>query len=128
MRRVVKKSSKPEVMVRSLLHSMGLRFALHRRDLPGTPDIVMPRWRTIILVHGCFWHQHPGCRHATQPRVNLAYWKPKLARNLARDQRVEQELEADGWRVLVVWECETKDRQALACRLESEFDRSKILD
>lgn len=117
MRRVSKRNSKPEILVRSLVHRMGWRFSLHRRDLPGTPDIVLRRRHAIILVHGCFWHQHQGCKHATRPLVNLEYWEPKLARNAARDVRVKAELEALGWQVIVVWECETKDTGALADRL-----------
>ena len=117
MRSINKKNTRPELAVRQVLHAMGLRFRLHRRDLPGTPDVVLPRHRAVVLVHGCFWHQHAGCKHAKLPRTRPEYWLPKLARNAERDARSKAALEAAGWRVFVVWECETKDRQALARRL-----------
>jgi DNA mismatch endonuclease (patch repair protein) len=106
MRAIRKFHTKPEIRVRQRLHALGFRFRLHRRDLPGTPDIVLPRHKVAIQVHGCFWHQHPGCRHAIRPRTNQDYWLPKLARNVARDVATKLELEALGWRVLVIWECE----------------------
>jgi DNA mismatch endonuclease, patch repair protein len=109
MRRIRKVDTKPEIVVRKIAHRLGLRFRLHRRDLPGTPDIVLPRHRVVIMVHGCFWHQHPGCRLARQPKTRLSYWLPKLERNMARDASSRTQLEALGWRVLVFWECETKD-------------------
>ncbi|MGR3433819.1 MAG: very short patch repair endonuclease [Shimia sp.] len=117
MSRVRKADTKPEVAVRRLAHRMGYRFRLHRRDLPGTPDVVFPRRRRVIQVHGCFWHQHPGCRHAGTPRSRLGYWGPKLARNVERDAETTAALEAAGWGVLVVWECETKDEESLRARL-----------
>lgn len=117
MRAIRKKDTKPELIVRRLLHAMGCRFRLHRRDLPGTPDIVLPRHRTAIQVHGCFWHQHAGCRHANLPRSRTSYWLPKLARNVQRDAHVEQELHALGWRVLILWECELRDLDRLHARL-----------
>lgn len=103
----------PELVVRRLTHALGLRFRLHRRDLPGTPDLVLPRHRAAILVHGCFWHQHEGCRLARQPKSRLDYWLPKLARNVERDREAHAALEAAGWRCLTVWECETRDTEAL---------------
>ncbi|MDX8541476.1 DNA mismatch endonuclease Vsr [Mesorhizobium abyssinicae] len=106
MRAIAKKNTKPEIRVRCRLHALGYRFRLHRSDLPGTPDIVLPRHRVTIFVHGCFWHQHPGCRHATQPRTRQGYWLPKLERNVARDRAAAAALEALGWRVVVLWECE----------------------
>lgn len=96
---------------------MGFRFRLHRRDLPGSPDIVLPRYRSVVLVHGCFWHQHAGCRHATLPRTRAEYWLPKLARNAERDAQAEAALIALDWRVLVLWECEIANRDALRTRL-----------
>ncbi|MHB2210632.1 very short patch repair endonuclease [Methylobacterium sp. CM6257] len=107
------------MVVRKALHAMGFRFRLHRADLPGTPDIVLPRHKVAIQVHGCFWHQHPGCRHATLPRSRIAYWHPKLARNVERDACSEAALRALGWRVLVLWECELKDFGALRDRLQA---------
>nr|WP_262984958.1 DNA mismatch endonuclease Vsr [Sphingomonas daechungensis] len=91
--------------VRRLLHRMGFRFRLHRCDLPGKPDVVLPRYRLAILVHGCFWHQHPGCRHARLPRTRQNYWLPKLARTQERDLRNVVELNRLGWRTLTIWEC-----------------------
>jgi DNA mismatch endonuclease (patch repair protein) len=106
------------MMVRRLAHGLGLRFRLHRRDLPGTPDIVFPRRRTVVLVHGCFWHQHEGCRLARQPKSRLDYWLPKLARNKARDRTAQEDLQALGWQVLVIWECETKAPEIVRSKLE----------
>lgn len=106
MRRVKGKNTKPEVWVRSVLHRIGYRFRLHRKDLPGNPDIVLPRYRAVIFVHGCFWHQHPGCRKATIPKNNREYWERKLQRNVQRDQTAKASLEKLGWRVLTLWECE----------------------
>jgi DNA mismatch endonuclease (patch repair protein) len=100
-----------------MLHGMGLRFRLHRADLPGTPDIVLPKHKMAIQVHGCFWHQHPGCVHAKQPRSRPEYWLPKLARNVARDIKAKAALKAGGWRVVVIWECETKSLGKLGRRL-----------
>jgi DNA mismatch endonuclease (patch repair protein) len=109
MRRIRKTDTKPELAVRKLAHSLGLRFRLHRRDLPGTPDLVFPRHGKAIWVHGCFWHQHPGCRLARQPKSRLDYWLPKLRRNVERDAISRRALEAAGWQTMVVWECETKE-------------------
>lgn len=109
MSRIGGRDTKPELIVRSLLHRMGYRFRLHRRDLPGSPDIVLPRHRALILVHGCFWHRHPGCRYACMPRTRTEFWKAKFATNVDRDRRQIQQLEILGWRVLVVWECQTRD-------------------
>jgi len=102
------KDTKPEVMVRRALHRLGYRFRLHRRDLPGTPDVVLPRHRTVILVHGCFWHQHSGCRDARMPRTRQDYWSAKFQRNSKRDAKIAADLTALGWRVLVVWECDAR--------------------
>jgi len=119
MRAIRKTNTKPEIAVRRLLHAMGLRFRLHRRDLPGSPDIVLPRHRAVVLVHGCFWHQHAGCRHANVPRTRPEYWLPKLARNVQRDAEAEAALQALGWRVLVIWECEIKEEVALHARVKA---------
>ena len=105
MSRVKGKNTKPELMVRSQLHRAGFRFRLHRKDLPGKPDIVLPRLKTVIFVHGCFWHQHPGCRRATLPKQNAEFWKKKMAGNVARDEARQKELRALGWRVEVLWQC-----------------------
>lgn len=106
MSRVRSKNTKPEVFVRSVLHRMGYRFRIHRKDLPGNPDVVLPKHRTLIFVHGCFWHQHPGCRKATIPRNNREYWERKLRRNVERDAKARRALAEQGWKVLILWECE----------------------
>jgi DNA mismatch endonuclease (patch repair protein) len=115
------KDTAPEKLVRSFLHAQGFRFRLHRKDLPGKPDITIPKYKTVVLVHGCFWHQHPkkGCRYSRIPSSNLAYWEPKLARTVARDKRHQEELKALGWAVEVVWECEISQEglEALAERI-----------
>ena len=114
------KDMKPELAVRKLAHSLGFRFRLHRKDLPGKPDLVFPKYRAVIFVHGCFWHQHtePRCLDGRPPKSNQGYWGPKLARNIERDASHKAALEAQGWRVLVVWECETKDTETLAGKIE----------
>lgn len=111
------KNTKPEVHVRRFLHRRGLRFRLHDRTLPGRPDIVLPRWGTVVLVHGCFWHQHKGCRFAYMPASNTSFWREKLGGNVNRDRRNAAALRALGWRVLLIWECETKHERELE-RLE----------
>jgi len=108
MSQIRSKNTQPERMVRSYLHAMGFRFRLHQRSLPGAPDIVLPRFRTAIFVHGCFWHAHRNCRYATRPQSNRSYWKQKLAGNATRDKRNRKKLIAAGWRVVTVWECEMK--------------------
>lgn len=124
MARIRATGMKPEMTVRRLAHAMGYRFRLHRRDLPGTPDLVFPGRKAAIFVHGCFWHQHPdpACRSSHAPRSRTEYWGPKLQRNVLRDEENVAKLEAAGWRVLVLWECELKDRDALKARLKSFLD------
>jgi len=117
MSHVKGRDTRPELLVRSLVHRLGYRFRLHRRDLPGCPDLVLPRHQTVILVHGCFWHQHPGCRRATMPATNREFWQAKLSGNAERDRRNQAALTTLGWRVLVVWECETRDVEALRAQL-----------
>jgi DNA mismatch endonuclease (patch repair protein) len=121
MQQVKGKDTKPEIIVRSLLHRLGYRFRLHRKDLPGTPDIVFPGRRLALFVHGCFWHGH-GCRIGKLPKSRLDYWQPKIAANGDRDRRKEAALTAAGWRVAVVWQCELADREALAVRLRGLLD------
>ena len=110
------KDTRPELAVRRLLHRMGYRYALHRRDLPGRPDLVFAPRRKVVFVHGCFWHGH-DCRNMRLPATRVDYWSAKIANNRARDARNIRDLDAAGWRVHVVWECETADLQPLACRL-----------
>src|SRR5262245_54631947 len=116
MSRVGKSNTAPEIVVRKVAHALGYRFRLHRRDLPGCPDIVFPRLHKVIFVHGCFWHGHAGCPKGKPPATRQAYWLPKFARNTERDDEVRRELARAGWRVGVVWECETRDRAKLQNR------------
>ena len=102
------KNTKPEVAIRKLLHEQGYRFRLHRKDLPGKPDIVLPKYKIAIFINGCFWHQHEGCKHAAIPATNREFWETKLQGNKERDQRIHAALESQGWRVLTLWECEIK--------------------
>lgn len=102
------KDTKPEVAVRRLLHALGYRFRIHRKDLPGKPDIVLPKHRTVIFVHGCFWHHHEGCKAASTPASNIDFWQTKFRRNQERDAQVKAQLESMGWKVIVIWECEVK--------------------
>lgn len=118
MARIRSKNTKPELVVRRSLHALGLRFRLHRRDLPGKPDIVLPKYRLAIFVHGCFWHQHQNCRLASKPKSRREYWEPKLAGNVARDVTARAALAALGWRVEIIWECESRKIEALAVRIE----------
>jgi len=106
MRRIHNKHTKPEVRLRSLLHKMGYRFRLHDKDLPGKPDIVFSGRHKVIFVHGCFWHQHPGCREGRIPTSRRDYWEPKLNRNTIRDETALAKLNAKGWGTQVIWECE----------------------
>ena len=108
MARIKGRDTGPELAVRKLAHALGYRFRLHAKDLPGKPDIVFPRLRKIIMVHGCFWHRHEGCAKASSPKSREDYWQSKFARNMARDADVFIALEVLGWEVLVVWECETE--------------------
>lgn len=125
MSRIGPRHTAPEIRVRKILHNLGLRFRLHRRDLPGTPDIVLPRFRTALFVHGCFWHRHPGCRRASNPATNIERWQAKFERNTTRDREAKAALEASGWRVETIWECELKDNKALAARLSAMFALSR---
>lgn len=108
------KNTKPELIVRRMLFASGYRFRLHRRDLPGAPDIVILGRKVAILVHGCFWHMHQGCRYAKLPATRPEFWKAKLEANVERDRRAVEKLQALGWRVLCVWECSTRDAHAAA--------------
>jgi DNA mismatch endonuclease (patch repair protein) len=116
MRRIRSRDTKPEMQVRSALHQLGYRFRLHRSDLPGKPDIVLPKWRTVILVHGCFWHGHDCCE-GHHPKTNSKYWIPKLLSNRRRDAENIMRLSQLGWRWLVIWECETYSLKKLQKRL-----------
>ena len=113
MSRIRGKDTKPELRVRSVLHAMGYRFRLHRKDLPGTPDIVLPRHWTVIMVHGCFWHRHPKCKYAYTPKSRKNFWTKKFSETMSRDKRNRIALEKGGWTVRVIWECETPNLKLL---------------
>ncbi|MBF6150214.1 very short patch repair endonuclease [Nocardia nova] len=118
MRAVRSQDTAPEMTVRRFLHAAGLRYRLHDKGLPGKPDLVFPRRRVALFVHGCFWHQHPGCPAARRPATNTEYWTRKLDGNTARDARRVAELKSQGWIVITIWECETRDQAALDHLLE----------
>lgn len=119
------KDTKPELAVRRFLHAHGYRFRLHRRDLPGRPDIVLPRLKVCIFVHGCFWHRHTDCKYAVLPKTHVDFWTEKLESNVNRDRKVMQELGSIGWCVLTVWECELKNPEAA---LPALLERLKTLE
>ena len=121
MSRIKSTDTKPEMLVRRTAHRLGYRFRLHRKDLPGKPDLVFVSRKAIVEVHGCFWHRHPGCRRASLPATRPDYWQAKFDRNVSRDAARKAELEATGWRVLVVWECSTTNEAHLACWLQAHF-------
>ena len=125
MARIRGRDTTPEIAVRRIAHRMGLRFRLHRKDLPGCPDIVLPRHRLVVFVHGCFWHRHSGCRISHIPKSRTEYWIQKFEKNVERDRRNEEALKVLGWRVLVIWECEVKDEKAVEQRLESAVPRDQ---
>ena len=110
MSHIRSKDTKPEMVVRHHLHALGFRYSLHSSKLPGHPDIVLTKWRTVIFVNGCFWHRHEGCKTATMPKSNVEFWQTKFERNVARDKKEHAALEAAGWHVIVLWECEVKKR------------------
>ena len=121
MGRIRSKNTKPEIIVRSILHCMGYRFSLKKSKLPGSPDLVLPKHRTAIFVHGCFWHRHKGCKVATMPKTRVGFWRKKFERNVARDKENLRELRKLGWHPIVLWECQVmKDPAKLAERV---FDR-----
>jgi len=123
MKAVRGKNTKPELVVRSIAHAMGFRFRLHRHDLPGTPDLVFPRLRRVILVHGCFWHRHRGCGAATIPKDNATFWAEKFRRNVERDRAAVNALREEGWQVLIVWQCQTRDAPELRRKLQRFLEK-----
>jgi DNA mismatch endonuclease (patch repair protein) len=123
MSRIRSANTKPEIIVRKLVHGMGYRYRLHARDLPGHPDLVFRSRKKVIFVHGCFWHQH-GCRQYRQPRTKQSFWEPKLAKNKERDAKVQRDLRRLGWRVLVIWECQLKKEAPLRSRIKRFLDGS----
>ncbi|RWF68467.1 MAG: DNA mismatch endonuclease Vsr [Mesorhizobium sp.] len=125
MSRIRGKDTKAEIAVRKAATALGSRYRLNRRDLPGTPDLVIPRLKVVVFVHGCFWHRHSGCKYSYSPKSNIEFWEKKFQHNVARDGRVKGELERLGWRVVVIWECQTSDsdslRRTLKAYLENEI-------
>ncbi len=124
MSRIRGRDTGPEKIVRSVLHRMGYRFRLHRRDLPGRPDIVLPKHNTVVFVHGCFWHRHARCRFAYTPKTRVRFWSDKFAENIRRDARTRRALQRLGWRVIIVWECQTGSTESLGRRLASALERN----
>lgn len=123
MARIGPKDTGPELAVRRAIHARGLRYRLYSKKLPGRPDLVFPGRRLVIFVHGCFWHRHPGCNNCTTPRTRPEFWNAKFEANVARDTRITGELEAAGWRVAVIWECETERSADLGDRLDEIFSK-----
>ncbi len=122
MSRIKNRDTKPELIVRSFLHRKGYRFRLHRKDLPGKPDIVLPRFKKIIFVHGCFWHRHAGCRYAYNPKSRVEFWEKKFKQNIIRDKNVQEALVQQGWQVYVIWECETKKLDMLDKKINLDME------
>ena len=119
MSAIKSKNTKPEIKVRKILHSMGYRFRLHSKDLPGSPDIVLPKYKTVIFVHGCFWHRHENCKYASTPKTRKEFWNKKFTENKKRDSEIQEKIKILDWRSVVIWECETKNIEDL---------RDKIID
>jgi len=126
MSRIKSVDTAPEIVVRSALHRLGYRFALHRRNLPGRPDIVLPKYNCVVLVHGCFWHRHARCRYAYTPKSRLAFWHKKFQENVDRDLRAKRQLQGLGWTVFVVWECQIHDINALTSRLRGWLMKQRL--
>lgn len=125
MSRVKGKNTKIEKRVRSLLHRSGYRFRLHRRDLPGSPDIVLPKYKIVIFVHGCFWHHHKDCKKAGLPKRNVDFWREKMIKNVERDERKKKELDRLGWKVVILWQChiENRDETELMKAIERKIEK-----
>jgi DNA mismatch endonuclease (patch repair protein) len=121
MRRIRGKGTKPELVVRKAAHKLGYRFRLHKTELPGTPDLVFSSRNVAVFVHGCFWHRHQDCRYCYNPKSNIEFWKEKFKNNVARDERAKRELERLGWRVAIIWECETADPNGLDRKLKERL-------
>ena len=119
MSRIRSGNTKPELIVRSILHRMGYRFRLHSKLLPGKPDIVLPKYQTVVFVHGCFWHHHEGCKYSYMPKSRVGFWEKKFEDNIERDKRVIDELNATGWKVLTIWECEIKNPSLVISKIQS---------
>ncbi len=119
MSKVTGKNTMPEILVRKLIHSMGFRFRIHRKDLPGNPDIVLPRFHKVIFVHGCFWHGHVGCKRSSRPTTNTIFWNKKIDSNILRDKSNKKFLIKSGWSVLIVWECQIQKPEQLKIKIKN---------
>ncbi len=126
MAKIRTRDTVPELAVRRIAHRMSLRFRLQRKDLPGCPDLVFPKHRLAVFVHGCFWHRHEGCRYASTPKSHIAFWTEKFVANVVRDARQAAALRALGWRVLVIWQCETRDEAVVERKLAASIDRKRV--
>jgi DNA mismatch endonuclease (patch repair protein) len=112
MSRIKSKNTKPEILVRKFLHKNGFRFRLHVKNLPGKPDIVLPKYKTVVFVHGCFWHGHAGCKYYVVPKTRTDWWLNKINTNISNDENAEESLKALGWKIITIWECELKKSNA----------------
>ena len=121
MSAIKSKNTKPEIAVRKMLHALGYRFRLHRKDLPGSPDIVLPKYKTVIFVHGCFWHRHENCKYASTPKTRKEFWESKFKANAKRDKDIQEKIKNIGWQLVVIWECEIKNKEILNHKLEETF-------
>lgn len=126
MSRIRSKDTKPEKIIRSILHKQGFRFRINRKDLPGKPDIVLPKYKTVIFVHGCFWHRHEGCKYAYTPKSNIDFWNKKFSSTLQRDKNIQNKLRKSGWKVLTIWECEIKEIEKTPELLDSLLNNSHL--
>jgi DNA mismatch endonuclease (patch repair protein) len=124
MSAIKSKNTKPEIAVRKVLHSMGYRFRLHGKDLPGSPDIVLPKYKTVIFVHGCFWHRHENCKYASTPKIRQEFWNKKFKKNIERDLEIQENIKNIEWRSVVIWECETKNIDNLKEKIIDVFNES----
>lgn len=127
MSHVKQKNTKPELLVRSILYKMGFRFRIHNKKLPGCPDIVLSKWKTVIFVNGCFWHRHADCKLGNSiPKSNTDFWKNKFSKNMKRDLQVYEKLESMGWKVVIIWECQTKNIDGIKQFLFEEIVSSNL--
>jgi DNA mismatch endonuclease, patch repair protein len=117
MSRIRSSNTKPELIIRSLLHRLGYRFRLHRKELPGKPDIVLPKYNTVIFVNGCFWHRHKGCKYTYNPKSKIDFWEKKFRENINRDRQNRKALKKLGWNIVVIWECQVRNEEKLVTRI-----------
>ena len=128
MSRIRGQNTRPELIVRSLLHGLGLRFRLKNKVVLGKPDIILPKYKTAIFVHGCFWHRHPGCRFAYHPKSNQDFWQEKFLKNISRDEKVSKMFEGSDWKQVIIWECELREQEQLTERLRTLFSPAQHPD